>query len=203
MSLTVQFYTMLSMIAMGSFFGAALDTYSRFLKRNKRKKWIIFINDILFWLFQGLVIFYVLYTVNKGEVRFYIFLALLCGYAAYQSLLKRIYLNLLEKIIRISISFYKMMVHAVQLFIVKPIRSLISLLIAIGTSILLMLKSLLLFIWKIMKWLFFIFKYPIQLILNVFWKIVPKNVKNFFISMYNKMKGFFSRIKNRFNKDKN
>ncbi|WP_328192609.1 spore cortex biosynthesis protein YabQ, partial [Heyndrickxia coagulans] len=39
MSLSVQFYTMLAMIAMGSFFGGTLDTYNRFLQRRNRKRW--------------------------------------------------------------------------------------------------------------------------------------------------------------------
>ena len=72
MTLTVQFYTLLAMIGMGSIFGATLDTYQRFLKRGHRNRWIVFINDILFWMIQGLIIFYVLFLVNHGELRFYL-----------------------------------------------------------------------------------------------------------------------------------
>ncbi|WP_371931952.1 spore cortex biosynthesis protein YabQ [Mesobacillus subterraneus] len=97
MTLSTQFLTMLAMIWMGTLFGASLDTHNRFLKRSKRKSWIVFINDILFWVFQGLSIFYVLFSVNMGELRFYIFLALLCGFAAYQSLFKNMYLKVLER----------------------------------------------------------------------------------------------------------
>jgi spore cortex biosynthesis protein YabQ len=50
MSLTTQFLTMLTMIGMGSYLGAAVDTYSRFLQRQKRAHWVVFINDILFWV---------------------------------------------------------------------------------------------------------------------------------------------------------
>ncbi len=90
MTLSTQFLTMLSMIGMGSLFGAMLDTYQRFLKRPKRKSLIVFINDLFFWIIQALLIFYTLFQVNNGELRFYIFLALLCGFAAYQSLFKRL-----------------------------------------------------------------------------------------------------------------
>ncbi len=48
MSLTIQLYTMLSMIGMGAWIGASLDTYQRFLKRQERKRWLVFIHDILF-----------------------------------------------------------------------------------------------------------------------------------------------------------
>ena len=75
----------------GQFLGAALDTYNRFLKRSERKPWIVFIHDVLFWVIQGLLIFYVLFLVNEGEFRFYLFLALFCGFAAYQALFQKLY----------------------------------------------------------------------------------------------------------------
>ena len=99
MTLTIQFYTLLAMIGMGSGFGAALDTYSRFLNRSERKRWIVFIHDFLFWIIQGLLIFYVLFLVNEGEFRLYLFLALLCGFSAYQALFKGFYQRLLEFLI--------------------------------------------------------------------------------------------------------
>ena len=56
MSLTIQLYTMLSMIGMGAWIGASLDTYQRFLKRQERKRWFVFIHDILFWIVQALFV---------------------------------------------------------------------------------------------------------------------------------------------------
>ena len=109
MTLSTQFMTMLAMIGMGIFFGAALDTYNRFLKRRKRKSWLVFINDVLFWILQSLFIFFVLFRVNQGELRFYIFIALLCGFAGYQSVFKGIYLKWLEMLIfycNFTISFF-------------------------------------------------------------------------------------------------
>lgn len=72
MTLTTQFLTMISMAAMGSYLGAAIDTYNRFLFRSKRKSWLVFLNDIFFWILQGLIFFYVLFVINQGELRFYI-----------------------------------------------------------------------------------------------------------------------------------
>ncbi len=103
MSLTIQLYTMLSMIGMGAWIGASLDTYQRFLKRQERKRWIVFIHDILFWIVQALFVFYVLLLVNEAELRIYVFLALLCGFAAYQSMLKAIYMRLLNFLIYIFV----------------------------------------------------------------------------------------------------
>src|SRR6478735_5710776 len=121
MTLNTQFMTMLAMIGMGIFFGAGLDTYNRFLKRSKRKSWLVFINDVLFWIFQGLFIFFVLFRVNQGELRIYIFIALLCGFAAYQSLFKVIYSRWLEMLISFVISLLRFFVKIVYLLVYKPI----------------------------------------------------------------------------------
>ncbi|MEH7523396.1 spore cortex biosynthesis protein YabQ, partial [Bacillus sp. JJ1503] len=121
MTLSTQFITMLAMIGMGSVFGAALDTYNRFLKRSNRKSWIVFINDILFWVVQGLAIFYILFIVNRGELRFYIFIALLCGFAAYQSLFKGLYVRLLEISISVIVAIYRFLLKLFHYMIYKPV----------------------------------------------------------------------------------
>src|SRR6478736_1769706 len=131
MTLSTQFITLLSMIGMGSLFGAMFDTYQRFLNRPKRKQWIVFFNDLLFWIIQAVIIFYILFLVNNGELRFYIFIALLCGFAAYQSLFKAIYLRMLEQIIRTAIKLYEFFKRTYLFLIYKPILALIHLVILI------------------------------------------------------------------------
>ncbi|MBM4765303.1 spore cortex biosynthesis protein YabQ [Bacillus sp. B15-48] len=194
MTLTTQFLTMIAMIGMGSLFGAMLDTYNRFLQRQRRKTWIVFINDLLFWILQGLSIFYVLFLVNEGEVRIYIFLALLCGFAAYQSLIKRLYLKCLEWMISFVISTYKLIVKIVIVLIIKPVRSLLltilSLLIIFGKGLLTILKALLLTLWWVLK---VVWK-PIKWLLLILWRLLPKRVKNTVEKLYNKMAGFNDKI---------
>lgn len=196
MTLTTQFMTMLAMIGMGSYFGAALDTYNRFLQRSKRKGWIVFCNDILFWLLQGMLIFYILFLVNKGEVRFYIFLALLCGFAAYQSLLKKAYLRLLEMIISTIVSIYRFLLKTFHILIYKPIYSLI--LMIISLSIMLGKGLFTLVIWLVKVLLFTIrtLLKPLAFILRLLWKILPKGIKKFVEKLYNKVAGFSHRTKN-------
>src|SRR6516165_4054961 len=115
MTLSTQFLTMLSMVGMGSAFGAMFDTYQRFLNRPQRKYWIVFVNDVLFWILQAILIFYTLFLVNNGELRFYIFVALLCGFAAYQSLFKRIYLRFLEILIYSVITICRFIKNTFQI----------------------------------------------------------------------------------------
>ena len=205
MTLTTQFITMAAMIASGILFGAMLDTYQRFLNRPKRKSWIAFINDILFWTAQALCIFYVLYLVNKGEVRFYIFIALLCGFAAYQALVKHLYLWLLEREIQAGIWLGRLFAKTVQLLVFKPVTGLIQLIVGllllIGRGLLLLLafvgKTALFFI-RIILFL------PLKKIFSILWKVLPKGIKKSAEKLYNSGTGLlgktmdmWKRIKNR------
>lgn len=124
MSLTTQFLTMLSMVGMGIATGASLDTYRRVIRRRAGRYWLSFINDTVFWIFQALLIFYVLYRVNRGELRFYVFLALLCGYSAYEGLIKWIYLNLLEHFLSLCRRGYGIMKKMWEYLILIPVKTL-------------------------------------------------------------------------------
>jgi len=196
MTLSTQFLTMLSMIGMGSLFGAMFDTYQRFLNRPKQKAWIVFINDILFWVIQALVIFYTLFIVNRGELRFYIFIALLCGFAAYQALLKGFYRRLLEMAIQTVIALYKFIRSMVQNLIYKPVVGLIQLLIMIILTLGRGLITLVKFIFKVLLFILKIIWFPIQKTLLLFWKLLPKSIKKTVEKLYNKTAGNFKEIMN-------
>jgi spore cortex biosynthesis protein YabQ len=196
MTLSTQFLTMLVMIGMGTFFGAALDTYNRFLQRSKRKNWITFINDVLFWVFQGLLIFYVLFHVNQGEWRFYIFIALICGFAAYQSLFKQIYLKILEILINVVISIYNFFVRLFLALIYKPIKGLVTLLIS---TIMILSNGLYMVIKWVIRSIWLIIRQILRLMmwfLLLFWKLFPKPLKNSVEKLYNRIAGNLKSIKN-------
>ncbi|WP_210367654.1 spore cortex biosynthesis protein YabQ [Bacillus sp. REN3] len=196
MTLSTQFLTMLAMIGMGCFFGASFDTHNRFLRRAKRKSWIVFINDLLFWLVQGLLVFYVLFSVNKGELRFYIFLALLCGFAAYQSLLKNLYLKVLEALILLTVNVYAFLVKAFRAIIVRPLQFLaagaLSLAILTGRGLYVIVKWLL----AVLLWSVKILMKPFLLSLLLIWKLLPKALKKSVEKLYNKMAGILLVVKN-------
>ncbi|KYG33310.1 spore cortex biosynthesis protein YabQ [Alkalihalobacillus trypoxylicola] len=156
MSLTVQFYTMLSMVAFGLFIGATLDTYRRFLKTKPSFHWLTAIYDLLFWIIQGALLFYILFIVNKGEVRFYVFLAILCGFAAYQALLKKGYNYLLELVIRAIIGIYHFIKQLLTIILIKPIKFILKLFYSLCMMVITTLFTILLFIlkmvWKLISW---------------------------------------------------
>ncbi|MBY0148332.1 spore cortex biosynthesis protein YabQ [Neobacillus niacini] len=196
MTLSTQFLTMLSMIGMGSLFGVMFDTYQRFLDRPNRKSWIVFFNDLLFWVIQALIIFYILFLVNNGELRFYIFVALLCGFAAYQSLFKGVYLRLLEFMIKTAIAIYRFIRRAFQLLIYKPVVGLIQLVISIIILIGRGLFSLVKFVLKVLLFILKIVWVPIVKIILILWKLLPKSIKKYVEKLYNRTAGFFMEIKN-------
>ncbi len=196
MTLTTQFYTMLSMIGMGALFGVTLDTYLRFLNRSERKRWFVFLNDMLFWILQALSIFYILFVVNFGEIRFYIFIALLCGFSGYQALLKKPYLALLERIILFFIAVYNFIVKMIKKLIYSPIKwlviVLVTLLLSIGKALLSIILFLLNVFLKIFRGTIKLVTAPIWWILKIIWNLLPKIITKRVEKLYNKIAGFLT-----------
>ncbi|WP_053368685.1 spore cortex biosynthesis protein YabQ [Bacillus sp. FJAT-27245] len=196
MTLTVQFLTMAAMVSAGVGFGAMLDTYQRFLNRPKRKNWITFINDILFWVVQALIVFYILFHVNKGEIRFYIFIALMCGFAAYQALLKGAYLWLLDRVIHAAAVAGSIVAKTVRLLIFKPVAGLAQLAIAL---ILLLFKAVLSLLRLLLRTAYFLVRililYPVKKIFAFMWKFLPKGIKKPAEKLYNSGTGILLKVR--------
>ncbi|MCT8136380.1 spore cortex biosynthesis protein YabQ [Anaerobacillus sp. CMMVII] len=185
MSLTVQLQTMLAMVAMGGWIGMAIDTYSRLIRGRSWNKWITVINDGLFWILQGLLVFYVLLQINEGEMRFYILVALLCGYSCYRALLFRIYLKMLEAVIQGVIRTYRFLKAALFMLVINPIKELLKFLYKLCMMIVSFSITVIFFLLKIIYT-------PFVWIGRLIWRLVPKEkLKKF----YNKL-GFYKKVKN-------
>lgn len=196
MTLTTQFYTLITMIAMGCYFGAALDTYNRFLKRSKKKNWLVFVNDFLFWLVQGLLIFYALFLVNEGEMRPYLFLALLCGFAAYQALVKSIYMKILEWVISFFVSTVKFINKTTQAIIFRPVKWLLGSLIFLIVGILKGLFTLVKLLCKVVISILSLALKPLFGIFGLLWNIVPNFIRKRLETFFRKFVGFFLIVEN-------
>jgi len=194
MSLTTQFYAMIAMIAVGSYLGASLDIYSRLFNRLRSKFWVVFINDILFWNVQGLLIFYCLYTVNFGEIRFYIFVALLCGFAFYQSLLKTLYNRLLELIIRFIIRTYNIGAMFTSIFIIRPVIVLFTFIVTVAIGIGKFLLNVLTFFGRVLLSTLKILIRPIIYFAKLGWKLVPNSIKIKVNDYFRKIVIFYQKV---------
>ncbi|WP_214484074.1 spore cortex biosynthesis protein YabQ [Bacillus sp. SM2101] len=196
MSLTTQFYTMMSMIGIGSFLGAALDTYGRFLQRSYRATWLVFINDIMFWCMQGFIIFYVLLLVNEGELRFYIFIAILCGYAAYRSLFQSLFLRLLEFVIKLIISTYQIVKKLVHYIIIKPIQILYHFIAILVIGLLNVCYTTIRFLVKVLIYFVQVLFIPVKKLVKFVFQLLPSSWRKFCVVFLKKLAGYFKKIKN-------
>ncbi|WP_372508854.1 spore cortex biosynthesis protein YabQ [Pseudalkalibacillus decolorationis] len=169
MTLTVQFYTILAMIGSGIWIGASLDTYHRFQTRRTRWNWLRFINDMLFWVLQALIIFYILLQVNKGEVRVIIFLALLCGFACYKGVLQSFFKRFLELIINVVVHIFRFGQRTFTILIFNPIKVILNLIVGFSKMIGKSLLSVLLFLCGILF-------YPIRLIGRLLLWLIPEKM---------------------------
>jgi spore cortex biosynthesis protein YabQ len=191
MTLTVQFNTMITMVLMGVVFGMSFDTYNRLIPAKSQWYWIRFVNDSLFWVIQGLLVFWALLEVNNGEIRFYIFIALLCGFAAYKGLLESYYKRLLEVLIRAVIKCYFTLKKLIEVLLIKPIFAVLKLLLylvkMIGSIILTVLVFITGILLRPLKWVGFKLwgKIPVKIVAKI------KIVAGFFKRMKNTVKKWF------------
>jgi spore cortex biosynthesis protein YabQ len=190
MTLTVQFQTMLAMGFMGIWIGMAVDTYSRFIHEKRKWHWLHFLNDLLFWLVQALLVFYVLLHVNHAEIRFYIFIALICGYAAYRALFENIYKKLLEWFVSAAAAIFRFLYNLFNSLLVMPIKWLIMLITGILLYVLKLLQRI---IFVLLKILFSPFKWIGSLV----WRFIPKQKWYNLKEKYLKVAGFFNSVKNK------
>ncbi|WP_163527983.1 spore cortex biosynthesis protein YabQ [Halobacillus ihumii] len=189
MTLTTQFMTMVVMLAGGIYVGAAVDTFERlFSKRNKRS-WLELFWQLAFWVAQAALLFFLLFLVNYGELRLYVFIAVICGYSAYRALFQTRYKKLLEYIIRFVTRLMTFFARLFNAIIIWPIR-----------TIIMLITTLLLFVYKVfykgIHLLFLVVLYPFLLIFRMIWKLLPKKLKK----NLNKTAGFWVKIKNTINK---
>ncbi|HLS59825.1 MAG TPA: spore cortex biosynthesis protein YabQ [Virgibacillus sp.] len=182
MTLTVQFTTMIAMVLCGFYFGIALDTLRRFTPYWRDSRFMTYFMEISFWFTQTLFLFYVLYVVNAGELRVYVFVACFLGYSVYQVVAANIYKKVLEVIIQLIQSIYQFCKKVGETLIFRPIKWTFSIIL----RILRMCSSI---IFYIVNLIFVPFRWFLQL-LNF---LLPKKITKYF----NKIAQFYSILKRR------
>lgn len=172
MTLDVQLLTMVSMIICGFYLGVALDTYNRFARIWKGRQLLTYLIAIIFWLLQVSIVFYVLYQVNYGELRIYVFLACLLGFAIYQVLAASLYRNFLEMMINFVRRLLEVIYNIFQAIILKPFLIIVRLILSV-------IKFIGKVIFTVITWLLFPLKrlaiIPYRFIKNKIKKIFDKN----------------------------
>lgn len=185
MTLSTQFLTLITMALSGFYLGVAQETFRRFTVYWKGRLFLTYFLEILFWMTQAGILFYILYRVNQGELRIYIVLACLFGFSAYQALAKQIYKRLLERLIRIFKAIYQGIEKLIKMMLISPLRW-------IFFTFYRMIKAILIGVMKIITWLFLFLFTPFRWIGTGLFRLSPKPIQNFFLQIA----GFYSKIQN-------
>lgn len=185
MTLSVQFLTMVSMIVGGLYLGMVLDTFRRFQRHWKRNVVLVYVMEVFFWLTQIFILYYILFRINAGELRFYVFAACLLGFSAYQVFVKSLYKRLLEKLINIVARIYQLLYRLVKMLIFTPIKYIAQLLVAF---IIFLFNTILLVLGFVLKCVYL----PLKWILIRIYRLLPKKLK----VILHHLAGFYSKIQN-------
>lgn len=185
MTLDVQFITMIAMMIGGFYLGVASDTFRRLCVYWKQRVVLKYFMEIGFWLTQTLLLYYVLFQANSGELRFYVFVALLLGFAMYQALAANMYKRLLEYLIGIIVQIYRFLVKVTRVIIIIPVTFLIQLIITIivGTATILL---------KLIRFTFKIVLAPVIWLFRMVFRMLPQSIQK----RLHKIAGFYSIIEN-------
>lgn len=185
MTLDVQFLTIIIMTISGFYLGIARDTFLRFSPSWSHHKLLVYLLEVCFWVSQTVILFFVLYLVNAGELRFYVFAACLLGFSMYQVMAANLYKKLLERFISVVISIYQMCKKMVQVLLITPVRWIIITCISIILFIWQLVYKIILILIKIVYW-------PIKLISTFIFRLLPESYQK----KLHKIAGFYSTMKN-------
>ncbi|GAB4072144.1 hypothetical protein GCM10028778_01510 [Barrientosiimonas marina] len=186
MTLDVQFLTMISMAAGGFWLGMALETFRRLSIYWRERAFLVYVMEISFWLTQTLLLYYILFRVNSGELRFYVFAALVLGFAIYQALAASLYKRLLEYVIYVMAAIHRMLTRIIRAVIVTPIVFSVQLLLA---AVGFMGK----WLWHLLRFILKVFWVPVSWLLRLGFQMLPQTIQK----KIHKLAGFYSTIKNR------
>ncbi|MCS1352388.1 spore cortex biosynthesis protein YabQ [Mechercharimyces sp. CAU 1602] len=84
MTLSTQWITLLCMIGSGWMMGVIWDGYRVLIHRFSLRGWTITVVDIMYWLVCVSLVFSLLFYSNWGQLRVYVFVAVIGGYTIYQ-----------------------------------------------------------------------------------------------------------------------
>lgn len=173
MSLDVQFMTMLVMIVGGIYLGLAKDTLRRFAPLWDSSVFLKYGIEISFWFMQTVILYYVLFLVNAGELRLILFVALFLGFSMYQALFSRVYVKILELFIRIGKRVFLKIKQIVIFLFIRPVQFLFRVLKKCLWFILMGVGAVLLFLLKMVY-------SPVRWIGKRLYALLPSEITKFF-----------------------
>lgn len=121
---TNQAYLFLIFIINGIIIGVLFDFFRILRKTIKTKDAITYIQDILFWILTGFIVLYSTFTFNNGEIRIFMFIAILIGVIFYMTLIS----SYVIKINVTIINFIKNIIQKIFNILITPTENFIKIL---------------------------------------------------------------------------
>ena len=143
--------------------GILFDFFRIFRKCFYTKDFVIYIQDILFWICTGFLILYTMYKYTDGELRFYMVLGIILGFMFYMLTISKYIIKISVKILNIL----KKVISFVFNTILYPIKWIIARLVNLTKKIIIR---------------------PIRKIFHKIWNIMYKYARNI-----EKNRGFFEK----------
>lgn len=121
MELSTQIRTFLFIVTTGIVLGILFDTY-RVLRRRFRPPWLVTsLTDLLYCLLASAIAFTALLASNWGELRFYVYIALLVGIIAYYRLVSQYVMKFIMALLLLITKLCHLTKLAVAFTIIKPV----------------------------------------------------------------------------------
>ncbi len=160
MTLTVQWLTLMMMLAAGLGMGVVFDGYRVVSNELRFPRWWLPFLDIIYWIAAAAVVFRMLYASNNGEVRAYVFVGLALGVLFYYWLFAKLVVKSVRWLIQAIRAMIRFTLKALELIIVKPLLFMYNVLkfaLGIGTAFSIFMFKLVVQlvrpIWKLLQWL--------------------------------------------------
>ncbi|WP_373325744.1 spore cortex biosynthesis protein YabQ [Sporomusa paucivorans] len=121
MELSTQIRTFVLIVTTGIVLGILFDTY-RVLRRRFRPPWLVTsLTDLLYCLLASAIAFTALLASNWGELRFYVYIALLVGIIAYYRLVSQYVMKFIMALLLLITKLCHLTKLAVAFTIIKPV----------------------------------------------------------------------------------
>lgn len=108
-----QSYQFIVFMINGIIIGILFDVFRILRKSFKTSNLITYIEDILFWILTGTILIYSIFIFNNGEIRGYIFIAILLGILLYMisisSYFVKISVNIVKTIKNVTIYLFNIL----------------------------------------------------------------------------------------------
>lgn len=117
-SLSAQFNLLLYSILAGILTGILFDSYRVFRGLECPNKIITFIEDTLFWVLTGIIVFIFLLMTNYAYIRLYVYAAMVLGVVLYMTLLSKLFIKIQYKAARGTARFFRVVFN----FLFYPLK---------------------------------------------------------------------------------